>query len=155
MTTRAPLPLRWVLGFALVYAALAAGARLTVVDGHAVSLVWPGAGVAVLWLLAESPHRQGRALASVLAIHLTVSWFTDAPTAVLVLGALSLTCQTWLTVVLLRRWCPTLLGAGGTESFRSPRTLAYACGAGALGSLLGAAIGTLGVSLAIAVLLFR
>lgn len=145
MTTRSTLPVPWVLGFAISYAVLAVGARLTVVDGHAVSLVWPGAGVAVLWLLAESPHRQGRVLAPLLAIHLSVAWFTGAPAAVVVLGALSLTCQTWLTVVLLRRWCPTLLGAGGTESFRSPRTLAYTCGAGALGSLLGAGIGTLGV----------
>lgn len=145
MTTRSTLPLPWALGFALFYAVLAVGARLTVVDGHAVSLVWPGAGVAVLWLLAESPHRQGRVLAPLLAIHLAVAWFTGAPAAVVVLGALSLTCQTWLTVVLLRRWCPTLLGAGGTGSFRSPRTLVYTCGAGALGSLLGAGIGTLGV----------
>jgi signal transduction histidine kinase/integral membrane sensor domain MASE1 len=145
MTTRTTLPLRWALGFALSYAVLAVGARLTVVDGRTVSLVWPGAGIAVLWLLAESPHRQGRVLAPLLAIHLTVAWFTGAPSEVVVLGALSLTCQTWLTVLLLRRWCPTLLGAGGTESFRSPRTLAYTCGAGALGSLLGAGIGTLGV----------
>lgn len=145
MTTRPALPLPWSLGFALSYAVLAVAGRLTVVDGHAVSLVWPGAGVALLWLLAESPRRQGRVLAPLLAIHATVSWLTDAPTPVVVLGALSLTCQTWLTVVLLRRWCPTLLGAGGTESFRSPRSLAYTCGAGALGSLLGAAIGTLGV----------
>jgi integral membrane sensor domain MASE1 len=145
MTTRPALPLPWSLGFAVSYAVLAVAGRLTVVDGHAVSLVWPGAGVAVLWLLAESPRRQGRVLASLLAIHATVSWLTGAPTVVVVLGALSLTCQTWLTVVLLRRWCPTLLGAGGTESFRSPRSLAYTCGAGALGSLLGAAIGTIGV----------
>ena len=145
MTARTALSPRSTLGFAVAYAVLAVAARLTVVDGHAVSLVWPGAGIAVLWLLAESPHRQGRVLASLLAIHFAVAWLTGAPTPVPVLGAVSLTCQTWLTVVLLRRWCPTLLGAGGTESFRSPRSLAYTCSAATLGSLLGAGIGTLGV----------
>ncbi len=129
----------------MVYVLVAVGSRLTVVEGQTVSLVWPGAGVAVLWLLAESPHRQARVLAPLLAIHMAVAWATGAPSAVGVLGALSLTCQTWLTVVLMRKWCPTLLGAGGTESFRSPRSLAYTCGAAGAGSLLGAGIGTLGV----------
>jgi signal transduction histidine kinase len=145
MSTRTTLPLRWALGFGLGYAVLAVAARLTVVDGQTVSLVWPGGGVAVLWLLAESPHRQWRVLVPLTAIHAASSLITDAPLAVVLLGAVSLTCQTWLTVALLRRWCPTLLGAGGTESFRSPRVLAYTCAAAALGSALGAVIGTLGV----------
>ena len=73
------------------------------------------------------------------------AWFTGAPWVVVVLGALSVTCQTWTTVFLLRRWCPTLLGAGGTESFRSPRTLLYTCIAAVVGSAVGAAVGALGV----------
>ena len=145
MSTPAALPLRWALGFGITYAALAVLARLTVVDGQTVSLVWPGAGVAMLWLLAESPHRQWRVLAPLMALHASVSWLTGAPAVVVLLGALSVTCQTWLTVALLRRWCPTLLGAGGTESFRSPRTLAYTCAAGAIGSAVGAVIGAFGV----------
>lgn len=145
MSSRAGLSPRWALGFALLYAVTAVGARLTVVDGQPVSLVWPGAGVALLWLLAESPRRQLRVLAPLILIHASVSWLTNAPTAVVLLGAVSVTCQTWLTVALLRRWCPTLLGAGGTESFRSPRTLAYTCAAAALGSMVGALIGALGV----------
>lgn len=145
MSTRTALPLPWALGFGVSYAVLAVLARLTVVDGQAVSLVWPGAGLAMLWLLAESPHRQQWVLGPLMAIHAGVAWLTDAPPAVVVLGALSLTCQTWLTVVLLRRWCPTLLGAGGTESFRSPRTLAWTCAAGVLASAVGALIGALGV----------
>lgn len=145
MSTRTALPLPRALGFGVSYAVLAVLARLTVVDGQAVSLVWPGAGLAMLWLLAESPHRQRWVLGPLMAIHAGVSWVTDAPPAVVVLGALSLTCQTWLTVVLLRRWCPTLLGAGGTESFRSPRTLAWTCAAGVLASAVGALIGSLGV----------
>ena len=145
MRESAGLSARCALGFAVAYAVLAVLARLTVSDGQTVSLIWPGAGVAVLWLLAESPRRQGRALVPLPLIHGGVAWLTDAPWAVVVLGAVSLTCQTWVSVALIRRWCPTLLGAGGTESFRSPRSLAYTCGAAVLGSLAGAAIGTLGV----------
>ncbi len=145
MSTRSTLPLRWTLVFGASYAALAVLARLTVVDGQTVSLVWPGAGLAVLWLLAESPHRQERVLAPLLTIHAAVAWSTGAAPSLFLLGAVSVTCQTWLTVVLLRRWCPTLLGAGGKESFHSPRSLAYFCGAAALGSVVGAVIGSLGI----------
>ncbi|WP_374454554.1 ATP-binding protein [Nocardioides sp.] len=139
------LALPWTLGFAVAYALLAVAARLTVVDGQTVSLIWPGAGVAMLWLLAESPRHQLRVLVPLTVIHATISWLTDAPGAIVVLGALSLAFQTWLTVALLRRWCPSLLGAGGAESFRSPRTLARVCGAAAIGSVAGAIVGSGGV----------
>ena len=145
MTVRPALSLPRALGFALVYAVLGVVARLTVVDGQTVSLIWPGAGVAVLWLLAESPHRQWRVLASLLAIHAGVAWVTGAPGPLVLLGATSLVCQTWVVVALLRRWCPTLLGAGGTASFRSPRTLARTCAAAVVGSAVGAGIGATGV----------
>lgn len=148
MNTRRALPLPWVLGFAVAYAVLAVGARLTVVQGQSVGLVWPGAGVAMLWLLAESPRRQQWVLVPLMAIHAGVNWLTGAPLMVVFFGSLSVTVQTWLLVMLLRRWCPTLLGAGGTESIRSPRSLAYTCAAAALGSLAGAVIGSYGVWLA-------
>lgn len=145
MTTRPALPVRWAIGFGSAYAVLAAVARLTVVDGHTVSLIWPGAGAAVLWLLAEAPQRQRFVLVPLLLIHATVVWGTGAPTAVVVMGAVSVTVQTWLVVVLLRRWCPTLLGAGGTQSFRSPPVLARTCAAACIGSVAGAVIGASGV----------
>ncbi|GAA1443245.1 hypothetical protein GCM10009641_59520 [Mycobacterium cookii] len=145
MTTRPALRVRWVMAFAGTYTVLAVLARLTVVEGQAVSLIWPGAGVAVIWLLAESPRRQRFVLVPLLLLHAAVVWATGAPPVVVLLGSVSVTVQTWLTVVLLRRWCPSLLGAGGTESFRSPRTLSHVFAAGALGSLVGALLGALGV----------
>ncbi len=146
MTAQPPLPLRWALRFALVYALLALAARLTVVDGsNAVGLVWPGAGVALLWLLAESPRRQVQVLVPLTLIHGGINWVTGAPSSLVVLGALSLACQTWIAVALLRRWCPVLLGAGGSESFRSPRSVGHACLAAGVASLAGTAIGSPGV----------
>ena len=148
MTAVAGLSPQWALGFAAVYAVLASLARLTVVDDNIVGLVWLGAGIAMLWLLAESPQRQAHVLVPLTLIHAGINGLTGAPWQVVVFGALSLTCQTWITVALLRRWCPLLLGAGGTASFRSPRTLGWACVAAALGSLVGAAIGSWGLWLA-------
>jgi signal transduction histidine kinase len=133
------------VAFAVVYAVLAVVARLVGKDGQGLSLIWPGAGIAMLWLLAESPRRQAWVLVPLTVIHGGVSWLTGATFELVVLGASSMACQTWITVALVRRWCPKLLGAGGTESFRSPRSLAYTCLAAAIGSAVGAGIGTLAV----------
>ena len=145
MTVRPALPTKWAVAFAVVYAGLAVLARVIGKDGQGLSLIWPGAGIAMLWLLAESPHRQARVLVPLTVIHGGVAWLTGATFDLVVLGALSMACQTWVTVALVRRWCPKLLGAGGTESFRSPRSLAYTCLAAAIGSAVGAVIGTFGV----------
>ncbi|CAM3660926.1 ATP-binding protein [Nocardioides zeicaulis] len=140
-----PLPLSWTGGAAVAYAVAAVLGRLTVVHGQTVSLVWPGAGVAVLWLMAESPRRQARVLLALLVIHGSVSAITGAAWQLVGFGALSLVVQTWVVVQLLRQWCPSLLGAGGSASFRSPRVLALTAASAAIGCVVGAAIGTLGI----------
>lgn len=148
VTLRPGLPLRVAVGFAVAYAAVAFLARLTATHEHSVSLIWPGAGIAMLWLLAESPRRQSRVLVPLGLVHAGVAWLTHASLPLVVLGAVSMVAQTVVTVTLVRQWCPALLGAGGTGSFRSPRALGLTILAAALGSTVGAAIGTLGVWLA-------
>ncbi|MBS2939749.1 MASE1 domain-containing protein [Nocardioides sp. J2M5] len=145
-TGRTALPIRWVVAASVAYAVLAVVGRLTVVHGQTVSLVWPGAGAAVIWLLVETPRLWWRVLLLVLVIHATVSAMTGADWQLVVLGAVSLVVQTAVVVWLVRRWCPSLLGAGGTQSFRSPRLLAQVSAAAAIGCLVGAAIGTAGVA---------
>ncbi len=147
MTHPSPLPPRGAVAFAVAYAALTLAGRMSIADGRPVSLVWPAAGVAVLWLLAESPRHQLRVLVPLLLVHAGVNWLTGAEPGLIVFGALSIGIQTWLVVMLLRRWCPTLLGAGGTESLRSPRTLGVASAAAIVGCAVGAAIGPVGLLL--------
>ncbi len=137
-----PLPPSWVAGAALAYALAAAIGRLTAVHGLTVSLVWPGAGVAVIWLLAESPRRSWRVLPALFLIHGSVSAVTGAAWQLVLLGALSLVLQTWVIVLLVRRWCPSLLGVGGSASFRSPRVLALTAAAATIGCVVGAVVGT-------------
>jgi signal transduction histidine kinase len=131
----------------MAYATLTLAGRLTITDGQPVSLVWPAAGVAVLWLLAESPRRPLRALVPLLLVHAAINWLTGAAWGLVAFGALSIGVQTWLVVLLLRRWCPMMLGAGGTQSLRSPRTLATASAATIIGCAVGAAVGPVGLLL--------
>lgn len=132
-------------GFALAYVALAVVGRSTVLPGASVSLVWPASGVALLWLLAEHPSRQLRVLVPVALELMTVLVLTGAPGPLVVLGAAASCTQVWLIVVLLRRWCPDLLGAGGEASVHAPRTLLVGTVAVLVGCLVGAAIAAVGL----------
>ncbi|RYB93661.1 hypothetical protein EUA93_04395 [Nocardioides oleivorans] len=145
MTSRKPLAPTAVLGFAVAYGVLTVIGRMTVAQGQTVSLVWPAAGIAALWLLAESPRHQLRALVPLVVLHGTIADLTGAAPALVALGALSLGVQTWLLVLLLRRWCPDLLGAGGNASLRSPRALVVAGAAVIVACTVGAAIGNVGL----------
>src|SRR5689334_173054 len=113
-------------GFALAYAALALLGRSTVVQANGpTSLVWPAAGVAALWLLAETT-RLGtlRGVAGIGAVQALVMVGTGASLFFGLVTVVSCVLQAWLVVVLVRRFCPTLLGAGGGESVHEPRILA-------------------------------
>ena len=142
--TKALSPTR-AAAFAAAYAVLTLIGRATAIEGQVVSLVWPGSGVAFLWLLAESPRHVLRVLVPLLAIHFGVVVATGVSPLLGFFGAASVTLQTAVAVLLLRRWCPTMLGAGGTASIRSPRTLAAMAAAAATGCVVGAAVGTLGL----------
>ena len=142
--TKALSPTR-AAAFAVAYALLTLVGRATAIEGQVVSLIWPGAGVALLWLLAESPRHTLRVLVPLMAIHFGVVVATGVPPLLGFFGALSVTLQTAVAGLLLRRWCPTMLGAGGTASIRSPRNLAVMAGAAAIGCALGAVIGTIGL----------
>lgn len=142
--TRALSPTR-ATAFAAAYVVLTLVGRATAIEGQVVSLVWPGSGVAFLWLLAESPRHVLRVLVPLMALHFGVVVATGVSPLLGFFGALSVTAQTAVAGLLLRRWCPTMLGAGGTHSIRSPRNLAATAGAAAIGCALGAGIGTLGL----------
>lgn len=142
--TRALSPAR-ATAFAAAYVVLTLVGRATAIEGQVVSLVWPGSGVAFLWLLAESPRHVLRVLAPLLVLHFGVVVATGVSPLLGLFGAVSVTLQTAVAGLLLRRWCPTMLGAGGTHSIRSPRNLAATAGAAAIGCALGAVVGTLGL----------
>ena len=66
--TKALSPTR-AAAFAAAYALLTLIGRATATEGQVVSLIWPGSGVALLWLLAESPRHVLRVLVPLMAIH--------------------------------------------------------------------------------------
>ncbi|GAA3010828.1 ATP-binding protein [Actinokineospora diospyrosa] len=103
-------------GFAALFVAATVAGRLTVLDSASLSLVWPAAGVAVLWFCAQrdSPVMWvdvlGLALITVLVNSATGA--TPAQAAVFVVSNL---LQVWVFVTLVVRWRPDMwtLGPGG------------------------------------------
>ena len=132
------------LVFAAAYVAAAYVGRLTTFADTPFALIWPAAGVAVVWFLVR-----GAGIASIDAALLAACAFaTNASTGVSVAQsvvlALTNVVQTWVAVVLLRRWCGELWGCGGTRALDSPRLTIRYVGALAGGMLVGVVVGVIG-----------
>ena len=103
------------------YVAAAFLGRLTTFGGTPFALIWPAAGVAVLWFLLR--RRAGWPAST------PSCWWSrrSPPTRVTgvspeqsVVLALTNLIQTLVAVTLMRRWCPDLWGCGGRRPARLP-----------------------------------
>ncbi|WP_425393504.1 ATP-binding protein [Actinokineospora enzanensis] len=130
------------LGFALLYLLATVAGRMTVMDSTNLSLVWPAAGVAVLWFRAQR-HLPTRwvDVTALSAITLVVNMATGASAAACAVFVAANLAQAWGFVLLLDRWRPTLL----TEGFRGPRDLSALLAAAFLATLSGTAVGPTGL----------
>lgn len=135
------------VGFAALLVVLGAGAQATDATGPGFATALPAGGIAMLWLLVR-----GAKVLSVDVVLLAGAAFA----ANLLLGsepdlagamAGALVVQTVVTVILLRRWCPSLWGCGGDRPLDRPRVLARYGAALVLGTAVGAALATLGWTL--------
>lgn len=135
--------------FALAYAALALLGRSTVVqpDGPT-SLVWPAAGVAALWLLSETTLRGTlRGAAGIAVVQAVVMLGTGSSPFFGLVTVVACVAQAWIVVALVRRWCPTLLGAGGAQSVHDPVILLRGTLCAVAATLVAALVGGVGLAL--------
>lgn len=137
---------------ALVFAALYLGAgflgRQTILEGAEFSLVWPAAGVGVLWFLVQRARPVSVDTVLLAAAAFGANRLTGAPLDLSLVLVLSNVTQTLLAVHLLRRWCPELWGCGGDRSLDSPWMTARYVAALAVGMAAGMAVGMTGTLLA-------
>lgn len=110
--------------FALLYAAAVYAGRCTAMVADHVSLVWPAAGVGVVWFCAhrDAPTRRLDMVLLAVILGLGNRW-TGEPADVSVVAGIVGLVQVWLFLGLLHRWRPSLWGGGGHDSLRSPRDL--------------------------------
>ncbi len=128
--------------FALLFVAAVWAGRLTVIDETSLSLVWPAAGVAVVWFAAQ--RRAGTLWIDVTALSL-ITWTLNVATGAAAMQAalfvVANLVQVGLFLGCLTRWAPHLWGAGGDEPLRRLSDLGALLAAAAVSTLCGAAIG--------------
>jgi signal transduction histidine kinase len=121
--------------FAIAFVASSSVTRRMELSGSGFTEMWPAGGLPIIWLMV----RQGRNPAFDSALVLAASFLTNLiaasdPVPALTFAAANLV-QSWLAVLLLRRWCPDTWGCGGDRPLDSPRVVA------GLGAALVLAIG--------------
>lgn len=132
--------------FAVVYVLAMVAGRLTVMDGTNLSMVWPAAGVLVLWFCAQRNARiRWVDVAALVVITLVVNVATGASDRLAVVFVVANLSQIGLFMWLLRRWQPSLWGAGGDRPLSRLRDLWALLGAAAASTAVGAALGTTGM----------
>ncbi|WP_435745998.1 ATP-binding protein [Nocardioides sp. SYSU DS0663] len=132
--------------FVILYAVAACIGRTTVLEGSDVSLTWPAAGVGVLWLMTTRGRRWTLLNGGLLvAVTVVVNASTGTGPALCAVFAVGNLTQAAAVAAILRLLAPRLWGFGGTEAFTSTRNLVALVVAAAVGSLVGAAAGSLGL----------
>lgn len=135
---------RWTfVCFALAYLALALAGRMTAVVDRGPSLVWPAAGVGMLWLLVRPGWRWASStLVSIAAVACVLHLVTGASPGVVLAGTGAAVLQAVVAVAVVRRASPRLLGAGGDGTIDDPRALAGFVVAAVVATLGGAFLAT-------------
>lgn len=139
--------LRVVLVFTALYAAACVLGRATRIEGATVSLVWPAAGVSVLWLVARA--RRPWAWLDVLALAVTtavVLRLTGVTLPASLIGATAATLQAVLCVAVVARYAPYVWAARGYQQLRRVTDLWAVVLGAALGATLSAPLAALAVA---------
>ncbi len=144
--------LAWRAAYAALFVAAGFLGRATIVDGHALSLVWPAAGVAVVWFLHQPGRRSDLVNAAILALaSLLVNRVTGSSTAMALVFMVANLVQVGIVVAFARRWglAPTSPdSATKSHPLSSAGDLARFLLAASLGCLAGVACGATGLWLA-------
>ncbi|WP_244928654.1 ATP-binding protein [Nocardioides sp. W7] len=134
------------VSFATLYVVAGLLGRATVIDGTSLALVWPAAGLPLLWFLLRGAGLRSIDLPLLVVVAAVVMLLSGAGPGVALVATVTNVGQTLIAAALVRRWCPELYGAGGTRPLDSPAALARLATAIAVGMAVGATAGTLGLA---------
>ncbi len=120
--------------------------RLTIIDGHSLSLAWPAAGVGAVWLATSSRRRLPLDLLLLGSVVFVVNLATGAPAALAGLFVVTNLLQAGAFVLLVRRLRPHLDRFGGADRIGSLRDLAALTTAAVLSCVVSASVGVTGLT---------
>ena len=131
--------------FAGLYLAATVAGRMTTMEGTNLSMVWPAAGVAVVWFTVQRSVRwRGVDVAALSVVTVAVNMATGVPASLAAFFLAANLVQLFVFMGVFARWCPHLWGAGGDEQLARVADLWRLIGAAAIAATCGAAIGPTG-----------
>jgi hypothetical protein len=95
--------------------------RITVIQPENIGLVWPAAGVAMVWLASGNTRRTWYLDIALLSVSTAVVLLLTEGGATRSILSLVATFQAVITVLALRRWVPGIWGTGGRVPFQRLR----------------------------------
>ena len=119
--------------------------RRTVIYEQSVSLIWPAAGVAALWLASGSRRTWPGDAAALAVATFAVNITTGATIGTSLAFTVSNLLQVAVFVVLVRRWMGHTWGLGGTEPITRLADLGLLVAASVSACLVGTAAGVTGL----------
>jgi signal transduction histidine kinase len=140
--------LRFLCGTA-VFVAFGYVGRATVIDESSLSLIWPAAGVAALWLSSGNRQTWPGDITALAIATFTVNLTTGAEVGGAVAFVVSNVLQVCVFVFLTRRWFDDVWGLGGVFPFHRLADLGRLVVASAIAALVGTATGALGLALTV------
>ncbi|MCW2867312.1 MAG: sensor signal transduction histidine kinase [Marmoricola sp.] len=136
--------MRWATLAALYVVAGVLG-RMTIIDGRAMSLAWPAAGVGAIWLATSDRRRIATDLGLLAVVVWVVNASTGASPSLALLFVSTNLIQAIVFVWLVRWWRPDLDRFGGHRQLGSLADLGALAGAALLGCGIAAGVGTAGL----------
>jgi PAS domain S-box-containing protein len=133
---------------ALAFGLTALLGRASVLEGEAAALVWPAAGVAVLWLLLRGAGPLSLDVLAMALVTVLVNVLTGASWPLILVFVVTNVGHAVVLVALLRRFLGHLWGCGGTEPLATLRDLSVLAWTSLGASILAAVVGVVGVALA-------
>lgn len=121
--------------------------RATIIDGTALSLVWPAAGVAVLWLATSTRRTVVPDAVTFGAATFVVNASTGASPALAAVFVVANLVQAGLVLALARWWLPEVWGFGGRRPLGRLAELGRLVAAGLIACLVAALVGSAGLYL--------
>ena len=134
--------------FTAAYVVSAFAGRLTIVDGQSLSLVWPAAGVAVVWFGVRHGRRRWPDALALLGSSVVVNLLTGSSTPLAIAFAAANLVQVAVVLGLLGRWSPHLKGVGGARRLSRVEDLWHIAAAALSATVAGAGVGTTALALA-------
>lgn len=136
-----------VLAWTAAFVAAGYAGRLTIIDGGALSLVWPAAGIAMLWFATGDRSTRWLDVAAFTTATFVVNVSTGAPVELGMVFVTANLLQVTLFLALAHRWLPEVWGFGGRRPLGRIEELGAVVLAALLACLAAAVVGTAGLRL--------